>query len=231
VAAPWKQAFWIGYSVFWVGLLAYVRVIKPWLELRRPYVVEEVRKERGDAWTLTLRPEGHAGMTFHPGQFAWLTLRNSPFADREHPFSFSSSAARPGELAFTIKERGDFTRQIGQVRPGARVPGRSARRVHHRPARPRGQLRLHLRPAADDGRGGTGAGRTESSGGRHPHRTVRPGVGRGGWDATTALHCVSDRYRHFDCVAVGGLCFITNPLGARSAMAQFSRIVERTIME
>lgn len=121
VAAPWKRAFWIAYSAFWVGLLAYVRVVKPWLELRRPYVVEEVRRERGDAWTLALRPEGHAGMTFHPGQFAWLTLRSSPFADREHPFSFSSSAARPERLEFTIKERGDFTRQIGQVRPGERA--------------------------------------------------------------------------------------------------------------
>jgi 3-phenylpropionate/trans-cinnamate dioxygenase ferredoxin reductase subunit len=104
-----------------VGLLAYVRVIKPWLELRRPYVVDQVRPERGDAWTLELRPEGHSGLTFHPGQFAWLTLRSSPFADREHPFSFSSSAARPERLGFTIKELGDWTAQIGQVRPGERA--------------------------------------------------------------------------------------------------------------
>lgn len=121
VGTPWKQALWIAYGVFWVGLLAYVRVIKPWLELRRPYVVAEVKPERGNAWTLTLRPEGHAGMTFHPGQFAWLTLRSSPFADREHPFSFSSSAEQPERLGFTIRELGDFTRQIGQVRPGERV--------------------------------------------------------------------------------------------------------------
>ncbi len=60
-------------------------------------------------------------MTFHPGQFAWLTLRSSPFADREHPFSFSSSAARPGKLTFTIKERGDFTRLIRQMCPGERA--------------------------------------------------------------------------------------------------------------
>jgi predicted ferric reductase len=121
VGTPWKTILWIVYGSFWVGLLAYVRVIKPWLELRRPYVVAEVKPERGNAWTVALRPEGHAGMAFHPGQFAWLTLRGSPFADREHPFSFSSSAARPGELAFTIKERGDFTGQIGRVRPGERA--------------------------------------------------------------------------------------------------------------
>lgn len=121
VGTPAKRALWIGYGIFWVGLLAYVRVIKPWLEMRRPYVVESVKPERGNAWTLILRPEGHAGLTFHPGQFAWLTLRSSPFADREHPFSFSSSAAQPQRLGFTIRELGDFTRQIGQVRPGERA--------------------------------------------------------------------------------------------------------------
>jgi 3-phenylpropionate/trans-cinnamate dioxygenase ferredoxin reductase subunit len=121
VGVPWKQAFWIAYGVFWVGLLAYVRGVKPWLELRRPYVVAEVKPERGTAWTLTLRPEGHGGMTFHPGQFAWLTLRSSPFADREHPFSFSSSAEDPNRLGFTIRALGDFTGQIGEVRPGERV--------------------------------------------------------------------------------------------------------------
>lgn len=121
VSLPWKTALWIGYGSFWTALLAYVRIFKPWRELRRPYVVTQVKQERGNAWTVALRPDGHAGMTFHPGQFAWLSLRSSPFADREHPFSFSSSAAQPGELAFTIKERGDFTSQIGQVRPGERA--------------------------------------------------------------------------------------------------------------
>lgn len=121
VGTPAKRALWIGYGVFWVGLLVYVRVIKPWLEMRRPYVVESVKPERGNAWTLVLRPDGHSGLTFHPGQFAWLTLRSSPFADREHPFSFSSSAAQPQRLGFTIRELGDFTSRIGEVRPGERA--------------------------------------------------------------------------------------------------------------
>lgn len=121
VSVPWKQALWIGYSIFWVGLLAYVRVFRPWMILRRPYLVEAVRPERGNAWTVSLRPEGHPGLKFQPGQFAWLMLRSSPFADREHPFSFSSSAAQTERLEFTIKARGDFTRQIKTVRPGERA--------------------------------------------------------------------------------------------------------------
>ena len=39
----------------------------------------EVRKERGDTWTLVMQPDGHAGFRFRPGQFGWLTVWGSPF--------------------------------------------------------------------------------------------------------------------------------------------------------
>jgi len=118
ISTPIKQFLWGSYAIFWVGLLLYVRVIKPWLEYRRPYEVVQVIPERNDTWTLELRPKGHNGFRFQPGQFAWLTLRSSPFADREHPFSISSSAAQTGKLSFTIKNLGDFTAQIKDIQPG-----------------------------------------------------------------------------------------------------------------
>ena len=118
---PWKQVLWITYGIFWVGLLAYVRLIKPWQLLRRPYVVHQVLQERGNAWTLVVKPENHAGLKFMPGQFAWLTAWKSPFADAEHPFSISSSASQTDRIAFTIKELGDFTRTIKQMQPGQKV--------------------------------------------------------------------------------------------------------------
>jgi predicted ferric reductase len=121
VNTPWKRVLWIGYGLFWIGLLAYVRLIKPVLMLRRPYAVEQVIQERGNAWTLVVKPVGHAGIKFMPGQFAWLTACQSPFSDAEHPFSFSSSACQQERLAFTIKELGDFTQTIKDLQPGQRV--------------------------------------------------------------------------------------------------------------
>ncbi|MFO1425831.1 MAG: hypothetical protein U1F11_02435 [Steroidobacteraceae bacterium] len=53
-----------------------------------------------------------------PGQFAWLTLRASPFAMREHPFSIASSPEQPQRIEFAIKELGDFTATIKDIRPG-----------------------------------------------------------------------------------------------------------------
>lgn len=121
LALPWKQALWAGYTALWLGAVAWVRLGKPLALLRRPYVVESVRGERGGAFTLAVAPDGHPGMRFSPGQFAWVTLFGSPFGDREHPFSFSGSAETGGRLEFTIKALGDFTRRIPQAARGDRV--------------------------------------------------------------------------------------------------------------
>jgi len=117
--APWKGAVWMGYTGFWVLVLAYIRILKPLRLLRNPYRVLDVRQETAAAWTVTLTPVHPPVLAFRPGQFAWLTLGTNPFYAKEHPFSFSSSAADPRVLRFTIKELGDFTRTIKQVRFGA----------------------------------------------------------------------------------------------------------------
>lgn len=118
VLTPWKIVLWPAYGACWLGLLLYVRVFKPWAQLKKPYLIEQVRAERDRAWTLIFRAEGHEGIRFDPGQFAWLNVWNSPFSNQEHPFSFSSSAESPKHLAMTIKELGDFTSTIGNVTPG-----------------------------------------------------------------------------------------------------------------
>lgn len=116
-----NRGLWIAIAITWIMALLYVRLIKPLLMQRRPYKVEAVIKERCQSWTLVLRPEGPRGMEFKPGQFAWLTINRSPFSIHEHPFSFSSSAMHPEQLAFTIKELGDFTATIGRLTAGTRV--------------------------------------------------------------------------------------------------------------
>jgi len=119
LADPWKRALWVGLTIFWIGLLLYVRIVKPLFMLRRPYRITEVRKERGDTSTLVMQPEGHPGFRFRPGQFGWLTVLGSPFKITGHPFSFSSSAAvADGRVEMSIRNLGDFTSQIHKVPVG-----------------------------------------------------------------------------------------------------------------
>ena len=117
-AATWRGAIWGGYTLLWVLAVGYVRLARPAALRRAPYRVAEVKPARGRTWTVTVRPEGHRGFAFAPGQFAWLTIGLTPFRAKEHPFSIASSAADAGGLQFAIKELGDFTRTIKDVQVG-----------------------------------------------------------------------------------------------------------------
>jgi predicted ferric reductase len=120
--APVKRTLWLAFTLVWILLILWVRVVRPWRQKRQPYRVAEVRDEGSRTWTLALEPDGHVGMRrFLPGQFAWLTLRADPFLLREHPFSISSPPERLPRVEFTIKQLGDFTETMATVKPGEAV--------------------------------------------------------------------------------------------------------------
>ncbi len=121
VSTLWRQLLWIGMTGGAMLLVIYTRIVRPYRMLRRPYRVSARKQESASAWTLVFEPIGHAGMSFKPGQFAWLTLGKTPFSLQQHPFSFSSSPQASGRVEMTIAELGNFTRLIGQVEPGTRA--------------------------------------------------------------------------------------------------------------
>ena len=107
--------------VVWGAMIVYIRLIKPWSLLQRPYEVVDVIEERGDTWSLVLEPVDHSGLSFKAGQVAWLSLGHSPFRIEEHPFSFASSAEHPERITFAIKELGDFTSTMGEIALGTKA--------------------------------------------------------------------------------------------------------------
>ena len=115
---PWKRALWALYAMAWVAIVLHVRLLRPWRLSREPWRVAEVRPERGRVFTLVLEAATGQRLHFAPGQFAWLTVRHSPFAMREHPFSIASSAACDDRVELSIKELGDFSSTIKDMKPG-----------------------------------------------------------------------------------------------------------------
>jgi predicted ferric reductase len=101
-------------------LVLHTRLVRPWLNRKKPYRVTKVNDERDECWTLTLKPESGKKMAFRPGQFAWITVNDSPFSLQQHPFSFASSA-RSQTIRFTAKESGDFTSTFKDIPEGATV--------------------------------------------------------------------------------------------------------------
>lgn len=120
--APVSLAVWVSMTAFWAGIVVWMRLVKPWSRRSQPYRVAEVRKERGEAWTLALEPDGWPGLKgFSPGQFAWLSLARSPFALSDHPFSISSTPQALPRIEMTIKALGDFTGTIADTPVGRRA--------------------------------------------------------------------------------------------------------------
>jgi predicted ferric reductase len=74
-----------------------------------------------DIHTLELVPEKEQGLTYAPGQFAFLKVRSSAISGEEHPFTISSSPTRPPGFQFTIKESGDWTEKVKDIKTGDRA--------------------------------------------------------------------------------------------------------------
>jgi predicted ferric reductase len=121
LSRPVVRWLWLAWTLGWVALILRVRVFKPLALRRRPWTVREVRPEPGDSVTLVLEPEGHEGFRFRCGQFVWLTIGDSPFAGREHPFSIASSPLAWPRVELTVKAVGDFTRRLLTTTPGTRA--------------------------------------------------------------------------------------------------------------
>jgi predicted ferric reductase len=121
MSLTYQKVLWLTLTGLWLAIILYIRLVRPIIMLKRPYKVVRVQEERGQSWSLYLEPDGHSGMSFEAGQFAWITTE-SPFIFRENPFSFSiSSEARDNLIGFTIKELGDFTSTIKELSPGETV--------------------------------------------------------------------------------------------------------------
>jgi len=120
-AEPALVWLWLAMTGAAAGSLLYVYVVVPLQARTRPWRVVSVNRLTPRQWELTVAPNGHAGMDYKAGQFVWLNIGHSPFTLHENPFSISSAPASGSEISFFIKELGDFTRALGQIRTGTRA--------------------------------------------------------------------------------------------------------------
>ncbi len=122
---PAMRVIWALYIALFVGMFLRYRLFRPLRLSKQPWEVVENRAELGQAHTVRLRPVGHHGFSFEPGQFGWVGFGKSPFAMTMHPISLSSNGDIPmdnGEIAFTIKNLGDWSGNVvPKVQPGDRA--------------------------------------------------------------------------------------------------------------
>ncbi|MFO7977063.1 MAG: ferric reductase-like transmembrane domain-containing protein, partial [Bacteroidales bacterium] len=117
---PFKKGAILALAGAYGYLVIHSRIVRPWLNRRKPYRVVEVKTERCQCQTLILEPVGHRRVPYIEGQFTWITLGDTPFSLQQHPFSLSSSA-RDKYVSVTAKELGDFTASWKHLEPGTRA--------------------------------------------------------------------------------------------------------------
>lgn len=115
---PWKQAVWVAMGTASIVSILYVRALKPLRVRRYPYRLVDVSPAASRTWTLALEPEHGEVLDFRAGQFAFLTLADTPFSLEQHPFSIASSADRRDRVEFVVKELGGYTDTIGDTPVG-----------------------------------------------------------------------------------------------------------------
>jgi predicted ferric reductase len=102
--------------------LIWVYVIRPLIQKFHAYEVVNVRETAHKIYELTIKARNSKILNYQAGQFAWLKLKSTaPLF--ENPLSFSSAPDMSGsgnkdQLQFLIKDVGDFTHQISELKEG-----------------------------------------------------------------------------------------------------------------
>lgn len=118
----WKnQLAFILFAAAAFGVYSYIRLLKPFRLRRIPWKVQQVQTDCPEVYRLVLEADGHPGLKFRAGQYAWITLGEKYFLAQQHPFSMMSSDRHPTRLEFGIKELGDFTAAINENPAGTRA--------------------------------------------------------------------------------------------------------------
>lgn len=118
-AAADQRALWLGVTLGWFVLLLWVRLGKPWKQRNNPWKVVDNIERHGGVHSLVFEPQGKALSKWKPGQFVWLTLENSPFGLREHPYTISNAPEQGPNIMLSIKPLGDFSARAVKTEPGA----------------------------------------------------------------------------------------------------------------
>lgn len=103
------------------GFYLYHKVFKRGLLNKNLYTVKELTQESENMWTLTLAPKKGDTFKYLPGQFGFFRIIGKDIQAEEHPFSISSDPSVTGFLGITIKELGDYTSTIKNVKVGDKV--------------------------------------------------------------------------------------------------------------
>lgn len=118
---PWFTLYWNILYAFAFGHLIWFRFLRPaYLYQKHGFQVDHLTTETADSVSVYITGRHLEQFKIAPGQFMILRFLAKGFWWQAHPFSLS--AVPDGkQLRVTIKNLGDFTSQIKNLRPGTKL--------------------------------------------------------------------------------------------------------------
>lgn len=114
-------AYWYGLYAFVFGNLLLFRFLRPlYLFGKHHFSVSDVVRETSDVVSIYISGKDMAKFRILPGKFIILRFLSTRFWWQAHPFSLSK-LPDGRTLRVTIKNCGDFTSQVGEVKKGTPV--------------------------------------------------------------------------------------------------------------
>jgi predicted ferric reductase len=118
---PFAKGYWYAvYGFVTLNLLIWRFTIPVINVFRYDFRIDRVVRETPTTTSLYIRGRHFNALKAKPGQFVFIRLLSAHFFRQEHPFSLSSVISDT-ELRLTVREVGDYTSDIKNVRPGTRV--------------------------------------------------------------------------------------------------------------
>ena len=100
---------------------AWVYVVRPLTQSMNAYRVVSIKEKSHRIWELVIEHGRQKVNSYKAGQFAWLKL-GSAKPLYENPFSIASCAdGQSSQMTFLIKDVGDFTHQVTELKIGDQV--------------------------------------------------------------------------------------------------------------
>ena len=101
--------------------ITWVYLVRPMIQSMNAYQVVSIKEKSHHIWELVIQHGRNKIASYKAGQFAWLKI-GSAAPLYENPFSIAScSDGQSSQMKFLIKDVGDFTHQVTELKVGDKI--------------------------------------------------------------------------------------------------------------
>lgn len=121
LAVGWANYYWYVLNFAVLGLVLVYRFLKPsYLYVKHEFKVQKLVPESHDVTSVYVTGRDMASFKYQAGQYSNLNFLDMKRWWSKHPFSIST-AYNGDHIRFSIKNSGDFTQTIPQLKPGTTI--------------------------------------------------------------------------------------------------------------